>query len=183
MLSLDGGSSYVQTVQRDRNDVRKNGWPTIGRRVRRRARDLGRWCSSSRRDGSGHRARRSVRRLLSLESPSGLCDSSHQELSGSARLRSVEDLVDHDDLRHGPVLEAILGRSKQDDLAPAPLAGKGTLNRLEHAVLPPIGWTWRPGLSPRTAHCGDLCGDFRCRTLLFVAVLCAIGRAGRGDGQ
>jgi hypothetical protein len=44
-----------------------------------------------------------------------------------------EDLVDHDGLRHDPVLRALLGRFKPDDAAPAPLAGKSTLNRLEHA--------------------------------------------------
>src|SRR4051794_31802762 len=44
-----------------------------------------------------------------------------------------EDLVDHDDLRHDPVLGALLGRFERDDAAPAPLAGKSTLNRLEHA--------------------------------------------------
>jgi Transposase DDE domain group 1 len=44
-----------------------------------------------------------------------------------------EDLVDHDDLRHDPVLCALLGRFKQDEAAPASLAGKSTLNRLEHA--------------------------------------------------
>ena len=44
-----------------------------------------------------------------------------------------EDLVDHDDLRHDPVLGALLGRFERDEAAPAPLAGKSTLNRLEHA--------------------------------------------------
>ena len=44
-----------------------------------------------------------------------------------------EDLVDHDDLRHDPVLGTLLGRFKPEDAAPAPLAGKSTLNRLEHA--------------------------------------------------
>src|SRR6185436_7661615 len=44
-----------------------------------------------------------------------------------------EDLVDHDDLRHDPVLGALLGRFKPGEAAPAPLAGKSTLNRLEHA--------------------------------------------------
>jgi hypothetical protein len=43
-----------------------------------------------------------------------------------------EDLVDHDDLRHDPVLGALLGRFERDDAAPGPLAGKSTLNRLEH---------------------------------------------------
>src|SRR3954468_19051517 len=36
-------------------------------------------------------------------------------------------------LRHDPVLGALLGRFKPDEAAPARLAGKSTLNRLEHA--------------------------------------------------
>ena len=44
-----------------------------------------------------------------------------------------EDLVDHDDLRHDPVLGTLLGRFERDEAAPAPLASKSTLNRLEHA--------------------------------------------------
>ena len=44
-----------------------------------------------------------------------------------------EDLVDHDQLRHDPVLAALAGklRAKRKDCAP--LAGKSSLNRLEHA--------------------------------------------------
>ena len=45
-----------------------------------------------------------------------------------------EDIVDHDQLRHDPVL-GVLGNcltSKRSDCAP--LAGKSTLNRLEHAA-------------------------------------------------
>ena len=44
-----------------------------------------------------------------------------------------EDIVDHDQLRHDPVLATLAGklRSKRKDCAP--LAGKSTLNRLEHA--------------------------------------------------
>jgi Transposase DDE domain group 1 len=44
-----------------------------------------------------------------------------------------EDLIDHDQLRHDPVLAALAGklRAKRKDCAP--LAGKSTLNRLEHA--------------------------------------------------
>jgi hypothetical protein len=44
-----------------------------------------------------------------------------------------EDLVDHDDLRRDPVLSALLSRFDREDEAPPPLAGKSTLNRLEHA--------------------------------------------------
>ena len=44
-----------------------------------------------------------------------------------------EDLVDHDTLRHAPVLAATLGRLSARRADCAPLAGKSTLNRLEHA--------------------------------------------------
>ncbi len=44
-----------------------------------------------------------------------------------------EDLVDHDDLRHDPVLGPVLGRLEARRPDCAPLAGKSTLNRLEQA--------------------------------------------------
>ncbi|MEQ8654539.1 MAG: IS1380 family transposase [Kiloniellales bacterium] len=44
-----------------------------------------------------------------------------------------EDLVDHDTLRHDPVLATVLGRLEARRSDCAPLAGKSTLNRLEHA--------------------------------------------------
>ena len=44
-----------------------------------------------------------------------------------------EDLIDHDALRHDPVLGAVLGRLEARRPRCAPLAGKSTLNRLEHA--------------------------------------------------
>ena len=44
-----------------------------------------------------------------------------------------EDLVDHDDLRRDPALGAALGRIEARRSGLAPLAGKSTLNRLEHA--------------------------------------------------
>jgi Transposase DDE domain group 1 len=44
-----------------------------------------------------------------------------------------EDLVDHNELRRDPVLRAMLGKLERGSEAPAPLAGKSTLNRLEHA--------------------------------------------------
>jgi hypothetical protein len=46
-----------------------------------------------------------------------------------------EDLLDHDELRHDPVLAAVLGKLTTRRAACAPLAGKSTLNRLEHAPL------------------------------------------------
>lgn len=42
-----------------------------------------------------------------------------------------EDLVDHDHLRHDPVLAALAGRLDAGRAGCAPLAGKSTLNRLE----------------------------------------------------
>ena len=44
-----------------------------------------------------------------------------------------EDLVDHDTLRHDPVLAAVTGKLGARRADCAPLAGKSTLNRLEHA--------------------------------------------------
>src|ERR671916_1598237 len=44
-----------------------------------------------------------------------------------------EDLVDHDQLRHDPVLAVLAGKLTARRSDCAPLAGKSTLNRLEHA--------------------------------------------------
>jgi hypothetical protein len=46
-----------------------------------------------------------------------------------------EDLVDHDQLRHDPVLATLAGKLEARRKNCAPLAGKSTLNRLEHAPL------------------------------------------------
>jgi len=44
-----------------------------------------------------------------------------------------EDLVDHDELRHDPVMAVLAGKLSARRADCAPLAGKSTLNRLEHA--------------------------------------------------
>ena len=44
-----------------------------------------------------------------------------------------EDIVDHDQLRHDPVLATLTGKLQAKRRGCAPLAGKSTLNRLEHA--------------------------------------------------
>jgi hypothetical protein len=44
-----------------------------------------------------------------------------------------EDLIDHDQLRHDPVLAVLGGKLTARRADCAPLAGKSTLNRLEHA--------------------------------------------------
>jgi hypothetical protein len=48
-----------------------------------------------------------------------------------------EDLVDHDQLRHDPVLATLAGKLTARRRDCAPLAGKSTLNRLEHAPSAP----------------------------------------------
>jgi Transposase DDE domain group 1 len=48
-----------------------------------------------------------------------------------------EDLVDHDQLRHDPVLASLAGKLRARRKGCAPLAGKSTLNRLEHAPAGP----------------------------------------------
>jgi hypothetical protein len=47
-----------------------------------------------------------------------------------------EDVIDHDQLRHDPVMAVLAGKLKARRADCAPLAGKSTLNRLEHS---PIG--------------------------------------------
>jgi hypothetical protein len=59
-----------------------------------------------------------------------------------------EDLVDHDQLRHDPVLAILAGKLAAHRPGCAPLAGKSTLNRLEHA---PAG---EPGRYHRIGHDG-----------------------------
>ena len=48
-----------------------------------------------------------------------------------------EDLIDHDQLRHDPVLAALAGKLAAKRKGCAPLAGKSTLNRLEYAPSEP----------------------------------------------
>jgi Transposase DDE domain group 1 len=48
-----------------------------------------------------------------------------------------EDLIDHDQLRYDPVLATLAGKLEAKRKDCAPLAGKSTLNRLEHAPLQP----------------------------------------------
>jgi hypothetical protein len=48
-----------------------------------------------------------------------------------------EDLIDHDRLRHDPVLAVLAGKLEARRADCAPLAGKSTLNRLEHAPAAP----------------------------------------------
>src|SRR5215208_4793075 len=59
-----------------------------------------------------------------------------------------EDLIDHDQLRHDPVLAVLAGKLEARRADCAPLAGKSTLNRLEHA---PAG---APGRYHRIGHDG-----------------------------
>jgi hypothetical protein len=63
-----------------------------------------------------------------------------------------EDLVDHDALRHDPVLAAIFGKleAKREDCAA--LAGKSTLSRLEHA--PQEGLAYAPPRYHKISHDG-----------------------------
>jgi hypothetical protein len=60
-----------------------------------------------------------------------------------------EDLVDHDQLRHDPVLAVLGGKLTARRADCAPLAGKSTLNRLEHA---PSG---APARYHRIGHDGE----------------------------
>jgi hypothetical protein len=60
-----------------------------------------------------------------------------------------EDLVDHDELRHDPVLATLVGKLEARRADCAPLAGKSTLNRLEHAPASALERYHRIGHDPR----------------------------------
>jgi Transposase DDE domain group 1 len=60
-----------------------------------------------------------------------------------------EDLVDHDELRHDPVLATLAGKLEARRKDCAPLAGKSTLNRLEHAPAAALERYHRIGHDPR----------------------------------
>jgi hypothetical protein len=60
-----------------------------------------------------------------------------------------EDLVDHDELRHDPVLAALAGKLEARRKDCAPLAGKSTLNRLEHAPASALDRYHKIGHEPR----------------------------------
>ena len=55
--------------------------------------------------------------------------------SASSRIAlGYEDINDHDHLRHDPVLQVLAGKLTAKRSNCAALAGKSTLNRLEHAA-------------------------------------------------
>jgi hypothetical protein len=64
-----------------------------------------------------------------------------------------EDLVDHDDLRHDPVMAAMLGKLTPRREECAPLAGKSTLSRLEHS--PQEGAVRAPPRYHKISHDGE----------------------------
>ena len=72
-----------------------------------------------------------------------------------------EDLIDHDQLRHDPILAVLAGRLAARRSGCAPLAGKSTLNRLEHA--PAAGPTryHKIGHDPaaRSSGCSSSCSS------------------------
>jgi len=63
-----------------------------------------------------------------------------------------EDVVDHDELRHDPVMAAMLGKLTARRKECAPLAGKSTLSRLEHA--PEEGVSHAPPRYHKISHDG-----------------------------
>ena len=63
-----------------------------------------------------------------------------------------EDLVDHDELRHDPVIATLMGKLTPRRKECAPLAGKSTLSRLEHA--PQEGTAFAPARYHKISHDG-----------------------------
>ena len=63
-----------------------------------------------------------------------------------------EDLNDHDELRHDPIMAVLAGKLKARRKRCAPVAGKSTLSRLEHA--PQEGATFAPPRYHKISHDG-----------------------------
>jgi hypothetical protein len=63
-----------------------------------------------------------------------------------------QDINDHDQLRHDPVLAAVMGKLEARDERCAALAGKSTLNRLEHS--PQEGEDLAPARYHKISHDG-----------------------------
>jgi Transposase DDE domain group 1 len=73
-----------------------------------------------------------------------------------------EDLVDHDELRHDPVMAVLAGKLEAQRKDCAPVAGKSTLSRLEHA--PAEGSAFAPARYHKIGH------DTRAIEELFVTL-------------
>ena len=61
-----------------------------------------------------------------------------------------EDLIDHDELRHDPVMAVLAGKLEAQRKDCAPVAGKSTLSRLEHA--PAEGAAFAPARYHKIGH-------------------------------
>jgi hypothetical protein len=61
-----------------------------------------------------------------------------------------EDLIDHDELRHDPVMAVLAGKLKAQRKDCAPVAGKSTLSRLEHT--PAEGEAFAPARYHKIGH-------------------------------
>jgi Transposase DDE domain group 1 len=68
-----------------------------------------------------------------------------------------EDLNDHDELRHDPIMAVLAGKLKARRKRCAPVAGKSTLSRLEHA--PQEGAAFAPPRYHKISHDGGAIAD------------------------
>src|SRR5437660_5903037 len=66
-----------------------------------------------------------------------------------------EDLIDHDQLRHDPVMAVLGGKLEAKRADCAPLAGKSTLNRLELGRAEPSRTTRSAMMQPRSRPCSS----------------------------
>jgi hypothetical protein len=68
-----------------------------------------------------------------------------------------EDLNDHDELRHDPVLAVLAGKLTAGRADCAPMAGKSTLNRLELSRPTPTAITRSVTMPPRSSGYSSIC--------------------------
>ncbi len=112
--------------------------PRGGGRVRRRDDHLGCRRPAARRDRPGHRPHPPVRRLLSPTTARRTSSSTSVETLVGQRVFALGAGLrgpqrPRRPLRHDPVLATVVGKLSARRADCAPLAGKSTLNRLEHA--------------------------------------------------
>ena len=72
-----------------------------------------------------------------------------------------EDLIDHDELRHDPVLAVLAGKLAATRSDCAPLAGKSTLNRLELSRDVPTRYARIAANSTPLRRCWSICSSMR----------------------
>src|SRR5512134_2718276 len=134
-IAESGAGSDADTVYLRAAGVRSLRWPACGGGVRRRGGDVG--CRNGIAAG-GRPGDRADQTRSACFSDHRRADQVIHALPTGQRIVAIalgyEDVDDHDTLRRDPVLALFSDRLEPKRKDCAPLAGKSTINRLEHAL-------------------------------------------------